>query len=69
MVLQTVGIYPPNLYGMYYKLSCYGLLPNEELFPQPCESYAKSIRCPVTAWYPSTVQHLPLFVSVNYDGV
>ena len=63
------GIYPPNLYGMYYGLACLGVITNEELFPQPCTSHSKSIRCPIEIWHPSTVQQLPTFVSVNYNGI
>jgi len=63
------GIYPPNLYGMYYGLTCLGVIKNEEVYPQSCVSYTKSVRCPIEVWQPSTVQQLPTFVPVNYNGI
>ncbi|MBG0744887.1 MAG: hypothetical protein IV298_15755 [Cylindrospermopsis raciborskii KL1] len=63
------GVYPPNLYGMYYGLTCLGVIKNEELYPLPCISYSKSVRCPIEIWHPSTVQQLPTFVPVNYNGI
>jgi hypothetical protein len=63
------GIYPPNLYGMYYGLTCLGVIKNEEIYSQSCVSYTKSVRCSIEIWQPSTVQQLPTFVPISYNGI
>jgi len=65
----TSGIYPPNLQGMYYGISCLGVLKKDEVFVKTCQSYTQSVKCLVEVWYPENTQSLPLYIPVNYEGI
>jgi len=63
------GIYPPNLQGMYYGITCLGVIKNEEILVKNCQGYTTSVKCLVEIWYPENTQKLPLFIPVNYEGI